>query len=109
MENITLWNGKTAPRIGIGTWVMGGEQYWNGKSTGWAGVDDNQSIATLHQAFGMGVRIIGRIQLVVAIVGLYLTLRLFPMLLLAFSTLAFFAGDCSRYRQWLAVLSHYAC
>lgn len=58
MENITLWNGKTAPRIGIGTWVMGGEQYWNGKSTGWAGVDDNQSIATLHQAFDMGVRII---------------------------------------------------
>lgn len=58
MDEITTWNGKTAPRIGIGTWVMGGEQYWEGKPTGWAGVDDNDSLKTLHTAFDMGVRII---------------------------------------------------
>ena len=58
MENITTWNGKSAPRIGIGTWVMGGEQYWDGKPTGWAGVDDQESLQTLHTTFDMGVRII---------------------------------------------------
>ena len=58
MENITTWNGKSAPRIGIGTWVMGGEQYWDGKPTGWAGVDDQESLQTLHTAFDMCVRII---------------------------------------------------
>ncbi|HEV7252044.1 MAG TPA: aldo/keto reductase [Mesorhizobium sp.] len=54
----TLWNGKTVPRIGIGTWVMGGAQRWGEQSTGWSGVDDNESLATLHEAFDMGVRII---------------------------------------------------
>ena len=58
MRNVTLWNGKTVPRIGIGTWVMGGEQYWNGQPTGWAGVDDAESLRTLHAAFDRGVRII---------------------------------------------------
>jgi aryl-alcohol dehydrogenase-like predicted oxidoreductase len=37
---------------------MGGEQYWNGQPTGWAGVDDTTSIRTLHTAFDMGIRII---------------------------------------------------
>lgn len=58
MEHVKLWNGKTAPRIGIGTWVMGGEQYSDGKPTGWAGVDDAESLRTLHKAFEFGVRII---------------------------------------------------
>ena len=58
LNNITLWNGKSVPRIGIGTWVMGGEQYANGKPTGWANVDDATSIQTLHKAFELGVRII---------------------------------------------------
>lgn len=58
MEQVTLWNGKSAPRMGIGTWVMGGQQYWEGKPTGWAGVDDAQSRATLAAAFDAGIRII---------------------------------------------------
>lgn len=58
MDTITTWNGKTVPRIGIGTWVMGGEQYWDGKPTGWVGVDDAESLRTLHMAFDIGVRII---------------------------------------------------
>ena len=58
ITDITLWNGKTVPRIGIGTWVMGGEQYWDGQATGWANVDDATSIRTLHTALEIGVRII---------------------------------------------------
>ncbi len=54
----TLWNGKTVPRIGIGTWVMGGAQRWGEQSTGWSGVDDAESLATLREAFDLGVRII---------------------------------------------------
>ncbi len=55
---ITLWNGKAVPRIGIGTWVMGGAQRWGDQATGWAGVDDAESLATLRTAFEMGVRIV---------------------------------------------------
>lgn len=58
MHDVTLWNGKTVPRAGIGTWVMGGEQYWDGQATGWANVDDGESLKTLHTAFDMGVRIV---------------------------------------------------
>lgn len=58
LNKITLWNGKTVPRIGIGTWVMGGEQFANGKPTGWANVDDATSIKTLHTAFDRGLRIV---------------------------------------------------
>ena len=58
MNNIVLWNGKTAPRLGIGTWVIGGMQYSAGKPIGWGYVDDAMSIRTLHAAFDMGVRII---------------------------------------------------
>jgi aryl-alcohol dehydrogenase-like predicted oxidoreductase len=58
MQNITLWNNKSVPRMGIGTWVMGGEQFWNGQPTGWAGVDDAVSLRTLHTAFDLGVRVI---------------------------------------------------
>lgn len=56
--NIKLWNGKTAPRIGIGTWVMGGQQYWQGMSVGWDNVVDKESLDTLRASFDMGVRII---------------------------------------------------
>ena len=58
MPKITLWNNKSVPRMGIGTWVMGGEQFWNGQPTGWAGVDDAVSLRTLHTTFDLGVRII---------------------------------------------------
>lgn len=56
--NLTLWNGKTVPRIGVGTWVMGGQQYWDGMSVGWDNVDDKESLDTLRTSFDMGVRII---------------------------------------------------
>lgn len=58
MTDISLWNGKTAPRMGIGTWVMGGQQYAGKTPIGWSNVDDATSIRTLHTAFDMGVRII---------------------------------------------------
>lgn len=55
---IQTWNGKTVPRMGVGTWVMGGEQYWGDQATGWSGVDDDESVAALLAAFDCGVRII---------------------------------------------------
>lgn len=58
LEKITLWNGKTVPRMGIGTWVMGGEQFADGMPLGWSNVDDTTSVRTLHTAFDRGVRII---------------------------------------------------
>lgn len=58
LQDITLWNGKTVPRMGIGTWVMGGEQFADGMPLGWSNVDDATSVRTLHTAFDMGVRII---------------------------------------------------
>ncbi len=57
-EQVTLWNGKRVPRIGIGTWIMGGMQYSGGKPIGWGNVDDDTSVRTLHTAFDTGVRII---------------------------------------------------
>ncbi len=56
--DVTLWNGKRAPRMGIGTWVMGGQQYAGDTPIGWANVDDATSIQTLHTAFDHGIRII---------------------------------------------------
>ncbi|MEO9517771.1 MAG: aldo/keto reductase [Paracoccaceae bacterium] len=58
LTDIALWNGKTVPRIGIGTWVMGGAQYAGDTPIGWADVDDAISIRTLHTTFDQGVRII---------------------------------------------------
>lgn len=58
MAEIELWNGKKAPRMGIGTWVMGGQQYAGDTPIGWANVDDATSIRTLHTAFDRGIRII---------------------------------------------------
>ncbi len=58
LQNIKLWNGKMVPRIGIGTWVMGGEQFADGMPLGWSNVDDKTSVRTLHTAFDLGVRII---------------------------------------------------
>ncbi|MEN0086854.1 MAG: aldo/keto reductase [Pseudomonadota bacterium] len=57
-EHITLWNGKTIPRIGIGTWVMGGEMYWGTAPVGWSNVSDSGSLEALSAAFDMGVRLI---------------------------------------------------
>lgn len=57
-DTITLWNGKTIPRIGIGTWVMGGEMYWDDAPIGWSHVKDEESLAALHEAFEMGVRFV---------------------------------------------------
>jgi len=58
LNMISLWNRKVVPRIGIGTWALGGKQFSNGKLIGWGSVDDSLSIRTLHSAFEKGVRII---------------------------------------------------
>jgi len=58
LDEIKLWNGKSVPRMGIGTWAMGGKQYSKGKFIGWGSADDATSVCTLHTAFEKGVRII---------------------------------------------------
>jgi len=58
LDEIKLWNGKSVPRMGIGTWAMGGKQYSKGKLIGWGSADDATSVCTLHTAFEKGVRII---------------------------------------------------
>lgn len=54
---ITLWNGRTLPRIGIGTWAAGGAVYWGGSPTIYGEVDDARSEAALRMAHEMGCRV----------------------------------------------------
>jgi aryl-alcohol dehydrogenase-like predicted oxidoreductase len=54
--NITLWNGKTIPRLGMGCWAIGGLYYKGDMPLGWGEVDDNESIAAIHAALDRGIR-----------------------------------------------------
>jgi aryl-alcohol dehydrogenase-like predicted oxidoreductase len=53
---ITLWNGKIIPRLGMGCWAIGGPFYAGDVPLGWGEVDDNESIAAVHQALDLGIR-----------------------------------------------------
>ena len=53
---ITLWNGKTIPRLGMGCWAIGGPFYAGDIPLGWGEVDDNESIAAIHRALDLGIR-----------------------------------------------------
>ena len=46
METITLWNGTSVPRIGVGCWAIGGADYGE--------VYDHESLAGLRLAHEMG-------------------------------------------------------
>lgn len=52
---ITLWNGKTIPRLGMGCWTIGGPFYAGDVPLGWGEVDDNESIAAVHRALDLGI------------------------------------------------------
>ena len=54
---ITLWNGRTLPRIGVGTWAAGGPVYWGDTPTVYGEVDDARSEAALRLAYEMGCRV----------------------------------------------------
>lgn len=53
---ITLWNGRTIPRLGMGCWAIGGPFYAGDVPLGWGEVDDNESIAAVHRALDHGIR-----------------------------------------------------
>lgn len=56
MTEITLWNGKVIPRLGMGCWAIGG-QFWAGQQAlGWGDVDDEESIAAIRRALDLGIR-----------------------------------------------------
>lgn len=56
MTTIELWNGRTIPRIGMGCWAIGGTMRSGDQQTGWGDVDDDASVAAIHQAIDLGVR-----------------------------------------------------
>jgi len=49
MEHIALWDGRSVPRIGVGCWAIGGEDYGE--------VYDHVSIAGLRLAYDLGARV----------------------------------------------------
>jgi len=54
--SITLWNGTTIPRLGMGCWAIGGPFYAGDVPLGWGEVDDNESIAAVHRALDLGMQ-----------------------------------------------------
>lgn len=54
-EMITLWNGRTIPRLGMGCWAIGGPFYAGDIPLGWGEVDDDESIAAVHRALDLGM------------------------------------------------------
>lgn len=55
-NEITLWNGLTIPRLGMGCWAIGGPFYAGDIPLGWGEVDDRESIAAVHRALDLGIR-----------------------------------------------------
>ncbi len=56
MTSIRLWNDLEIPRLGMGTWTIGG-QFWSGEQAlGWGEVDDRESIAAIRKAVDLGIR-----------------------------------------------------
>lgn len=54
-----LWDGRTVPRIGIGTWAAGGGVIWEGsnEATVYGDVDDERSKAAITLAYDLGCRV----------------------------------------------------
>ncbi|WP_027834396.1 aldo/keto reductase [Maritalea myrionectae] len=56
MENITLWDGQTIPRLGFGCWAIGGPFWADAIPVGWGVVDDNESKRAIQVALDAGIR-----------------------------------------------------
>ncbi|GLQ58115.1 aldo/keto reductase [Devosia nitrariae] len=54
-----IWNGRTVPRIGIGTWAAGGGVIWAGsnEATVYGDVDDERSKSAITLAYDLGCRV----------------------------------------------------
>lgn len=57
METITLWNGVTVPRIGLGTWAAGGMMIWPDGPSSYGSISRDEAIAGIRLAYDLGVRI----------------------------------------------------
>ncbi len=45
---------KVSP-MGLGSWAIGGEFFFQGKADGWGDIDDAESVKAIHRAFELGV------------------------------------------------------
>jgi aryl-alcohol dehydrogenase-like predicted oxidoreductase len=54
--DITLWDGRSIPRLGMGCWAIGGPFYAGDVPLGWGDVDDAESIRAVHRAIELGIR-----------------------------------------------------
>ncbi|SIT53635.1 hypothetical protein BQ8794_130119 [Mesorhizobium prunaredense] len=57
MQMMELWDGRSVPRIGIGTWAAGGAARWRDTATIYGEVDDIRSQAALAMAYDIGARV----------------------------------------------------
>ncbi|TKB68473.1 MAG: aldo/keto reductase, partial [Mesorhizobium sp.] len=57
MQMMELWDGRSVPRIGIGTWAAGGPARWRDTATIYGEVDDIRSQAALAMAYDIGARV----------------------------------------------------
>jgi aryl-alcohol dehydrogenase-like predicted oxidoreductase len=55
-NDITLWNDRTIPRLGMGCWAIGGPFFAGDVPLGWGEVDDRESIAAVRRALDLGIR-----------------------------------------------------
>lgn len=56
IQDLTLWNKKTIPALGMGCWAIGGP-FWAGEQPlGWGRVDDKISIKAIHAGLEAGLR-----------------------------------------------------
>jgi aryl-alcohol dehydrogenase-like predicted oxidoreductase len=56
LSEITLWNGRTVPRIGMGCWAIGGPLFAGDVPLSYGDVDDNASRAGIAAALELGIR-----------------------------------------------------
>jgi aryl-alcohol dehydrogenase-like predicted oxidoreductase len=45
------------PAIGMGCWAIGGPFWFGTQPLGWGDVDDNESVAAIHKAFDLGIKL----------------------------------------------------
>lgn len=57
MQTITLWNGVTLPRIGLGTWAAGGPMIWPEGPVSYGSIAADEAIAGIRHAYDLGIRL----------------------------------------------------
>lgn len=57
VETITLWNGVTVPRIGLGTWAAGGMMIWPTGPSSYGSISPDDAIAGIRLGYDLGVRL----------------------------------------------------